>query len=83
MKTLIFASVLLLTGCASNCQKSCVFGFGPGSDAFNVVAKHYDDRDPCQSQNVKPGESMPEFCGASRGRTTIYNQYGKTVGYIK
>ena len=65
----ILSSVLILSGCASNCTHACVFGFGPGSDAFKVVAKHYDDRDPCQLQNKPEGTVRPDFCGASNGKT--------------
>ena len=63
VKTLIVCSVLALSGCASKCVSHCVFGFGPGSDAFVAVAKHYDDRDPCQKAD------KPSFCGASSGKT--------------
>ena len=59
---IILTSVLALSGCASKCTSHCVFGFGPGSDAFTAVAKHYDDRDPCQSAD------KPSFCGASSGK---------------
>jgi len=69
MKYIILLSVLILTGCASNCKEACVFGFGPGSDAFEVVAKHYDERDPCQFRGKPKDYELPRFCGASRGKT--------------
>ncbi len=59
---IILTSVLALSGCASKCVSHCVFGFGPGSDAFTAVAKHYDDMDPCQKAE------KPSFCGASNGK---------------
>ena len=67
MKYLILLSVLL-TGCASNCKEACILGFGPGSDAFEVVANHYDSRDPCQFKGKPVGYKQPNFCGASRGK---------------
>jgi len=33
---IILTSVLALSGCASKCVSHCVFGFGPGSDAFTA-----------------------------------------------
>jgi len=66
---IILTSVLALSGCASNCTSHCVFGFGPGSDAFTAVAKHYDDRDPCILAGKPEGTVRADFCGASSGKT--------------
>jgi len=51
-----------------------------------LLARYYDSRDPCQSQNynIKP----PSFCGASSARTVIYSTprgepIGAAIGYIK
>jgi hypothetical protein len=66
---IIVASVLALSGCASKCVSHCVFGFGPGSDAFTAVAKHYDDRDPCILAGKPEGTVRADFCGASNGKT--------------
>jgi hypothetical protein len=66
---IIVASVLALSGCASKCTSHCVFGFGPGSDAFTAVAKHYDDSDPCILKGKPVGTVRPDFCGASSGKT--------------
>ena len=67
MKYLILLSVFL-TGCASNCKEACIFGFGPGSDAFEAVANHYDSRDPCQFKNKPADYKQPNFCGAGKGK---------------
>jgi lysozyme len=53
MKSLLLSSVLLLTGCASNCTKACLFGIGPGNSAFDKIAKFHDDTDPCQYSGKK------------------------------
>ena len=45
------------------------------------LADYYNSKDPCQSQNN--GGVYPSFCGASSGRTTIYNQQNKPIGYVK
>ena len=66
---IILTSVLALSGCASKCVSHCVFGFGPGSDAFTAVAKHYDDRDPCILKGKPEGTVRADFCGASSGKT--------------
>jgi hypothetical protein len=65
---IILSSVLMFTGCASNCKEACILGFGPGSDAFEVVAKHYDERDACQFKGKPAGYELPRFCGASKGK---------------
>jgi hypothetical protein len=62
MKIVILLSVLLLSGCASNCTSHCVAGFGPGNGLYQAMANHYDGMDPCQKA-VKPS-----FCGASNGK---------------
>ena len=62
VKTLILSSVLVLTGCATNCTDHCVAGFGPGTKAFDVIANHYNSMDPCQSKD------MPSFCGSNKDK---------------
>ena len=68
MKTLIFASVLFLTGCASNCTRACVFGFGPGNSAFEVMGDHYNTMDPCQHYGKPDGYKLADFCFANAGK---------------
>ena len=70
MKTVIFnlLALLLLTGCAT---------------AFDTVANFYDSQDPCQTGRFSEqerqrlgrpvGYQAPNFCGATQGRTYIYN----------
>lgn len=41
------------------------------------LAKMYNANDPCQRT------PMPDWCGASKGRVTIYNTQGQAQGYIK
>ena len=65
---IILSSVLLLSGCATGCQKACVFGIGPGNSMFDAYAEHADKQDPCQFKGKEPGYTLPEFCGASRGK---------------
>lgn len=59
-----------------------------------LLARIYDNNDPCQRQNIRgstPQEraaNMPVFCGASGNRQYIYstpqNQaVGAPVGYVK
>jgi hypothetical protein len=68
MKTLILSSVLFLTGCASNCTRACVFGFGPGNSAFDTVANYHDAMDPCQLKGKEQGYTYPDFCFANAGK---------------
>lgn len=82
MKYLILLTVFL-TGCASNCKEACILGFGPGSDAFEVVANHYDSRDPCQVHNKPANYERPKFCGAGSRGQGVYNTNGQKVYVIK
>lgn len=81
MKTLLLSSVLLLTGCASQCKSHCILGFGPGNSAFEAVANHYDSRDPCQYKGKPEGYKLADFCFANRGKTVKYikDVNGKTI----
>lgn len=81
MKTLLLSSVLLLTGCASQCKSHCILGFGPGNSAFEAVANHYDSRDPCQYKGKPEGYKLADFCFANRGKTVKYikDTNGKTI----
>lgn len=65
---IILSSVLLLSGCATGCQKACVFGIGPGNPIFDAYADNSDVRDPCQYKGKEQGYKLPDFCGASRGK---------------
>ncbi len=74
MKILILSAAVLLTGCAA---------------PFEMYAHYLNTQDPCQLQNIQGSSldqkvaNMPKFCGASAGRTYIYNNRGLPVGYIK
>jgi len=85
MKLIILSSVLLLTGCASQCKSHCILGFGPGSSAFEAVANHYDSRDPCQYKGKPEGYKLADFCGANRNKQTytVKDVSGKTVYRIQ
>jgi len=72
MKTLILSSVLLLTGCASQCKSHCILGFGPGSSAFEAVANHYDSRDPCQYKGKPEGYKLADFCFANANKKVVH-----------
>jgi hypothetical protein len=77
VKFLIVSSLLLLTGCASNCTSHCVAGFGPGNSAFELMANHYNSMDPCQAKDIK---LRPSYCGASKNKTYYINKgVGNTV----
>lgn len=90
--TLLLAT-LTLTGCATGCQKACVFGFGPGNPAFDKIALIHDQQDECQTGgkdearrkalNRPEGYTAPEWCYANKRRATITNRYGQTIGYVK
>ena len=77
----ILLLTFLLTGCASNCTKACLFGIGPGNSAFDKVAKFHDDTDPCQYSGKKQNYVLPEYCFANRGKTVKYikDVNGKTI----
>lgn len=50
------------------------------------IARFYDSQDPCQDRpelNRPQGYQTPSWCGASKGRTQIYNNQGRAIGYIK
>lgn len=81
MKTILLLSVLLFTGCASQCKSHCILGFGPGSSAFEAVANHYDSRDPCQYKGKPEGYKLADFCFANRSKTVKYikDTNGKTI----
>ena len=82
MKILILSSVLLsLTGCASQCTKACVFGFGPGNSAFEMVANHYDIMDPCQYKGKPDGYKLADFCFANAGKRvySVKDTNGKVI----
>ena len=54
--TLLIASSILLTGCAS---------------PFPMVAEYYDRRDPCQSVGKGDDWKMPNFCGGNRSYSIV------------
>jgi hypothetical protein len=67
-KFLLLSTAVMLTGCAGG------------------IARFYDGQDPCQNRpelNRPPGYEPPSWCGASKGRTVIYNNQGRAIGYIK
>lgn len=74
--TIILSSVLLLSGCATGCQKACVFGFGPGNPTFDAYANYSDNQDPCQFKGKELGYTLPEFCGASTGKVVRVQKVG-------
>lgn len=76
-------AVLALSGCASGCREACIFGFGPGNAVFDRVALHYDTQDACQHTGKPAGYELPGYCGASRGRRSILDRSGHTIGYVK
>jgi hypothetical protein len=72
MKILVLASVLALTGCASQCTRSCIGGFGPGNSVFDTIANHYDTMDVCQFKGKPEGYQLPNYCTPYRGGSTLY-----------
>ena len=49
-------------------------------------ARMYDLADDCQNRpelNRPIGYKIPDWCGASKGRTYIYNNQNQRIGYIK
>ena len=85
MKSIIIASVLLLGGCASNCQTACVAGFGPGNSVFDKIANHYDTRDPCQLVGKPENYQFPNFCFYNSGKRImqVRNVNGQLVYTVK
>ena len=79
IKILILSSVLALSGCATGCQKACVFGIGPGNPMFDSYANYSDERDPCQFKGKEVGYTLPEFCGASRGKNVRITKTGSNT----
>jgi hypothetical protein len=50
------------------------------------IARMYDMADDCQTRpelNRPQGYKAPDWCGASSGRTYIYNNQSQRIGYIK
>ena len=72
----ILLAVLSLTGCATGCQRACVFGIGPGNSMFDNYAEFSDKRDPCQFKGKEPGYQLPSFCGASSGKVVHVTKVG-------
>lgn len=61
MKFVILVLMLTsLTGCATG---------------VSLLAELYDSNDPCQSRNIKPGQTYPSFCGAGSGRSYVTRDY--------
>jgi hypothetical protein len=84
MKLILSLTALLaLTGCATKCTEACLFGFGPGSDAFETVARHYDTTDACSSVGKSINYVRPYYCGTTTKSQRITDRTGRTVGYIK
>lgn len=52
-------------------------GHQPLAGKMAWFGDYWDAQDPCQRS------PMPDFCGASSGRTVIYNNSGQAVGYIR
>jgi len=79
----ILLGSLALSGCASKCTHACLFGFGPGSDAFETVANHYDTTDACKYKGKPLNYELPYYCGHTGRKARITDRYGHTLGYIK
>ena len=79
----ILLGTLALSGCASKCTHACLFGFGPGSDAFEQVARHYDTSDACQYTGKSINYELPYYCGHKSTKLRITDRNGHTIGYIK
>ena len=67
-RSLLIASTLTLSACATPPQ---------------WLANHYNANDPCQNYRQRANWNPPEWCGASSGRTYIYNTQGRVTGYVK
>lgn len=83
VKIIILLLVTLLTGCATGCQKACVFGIGPGNQFFNAYAEHADKQDPCQFKGKEQGYTLPEFCGASKGKVVRVTKVSNNSYIVK
>lgn len=68
MRLALIASTLTLSACATPPQ---------------WLANHYNASDPCQNYRQRANWQPPNWCGASAGRTYIYNNNGVRQGYIK
>lgn len=82
MKYIILLSVLLLTGCASQCTHACLFGvIGPGNKVFDAYGDHYDNMDPCQYKGKPEGYKLADFCFANRGKKVYHvkDNNGKVI----
>jgi hypothetical protein len=79
----ILLGTLALSGCASKCTHACLFGFGPSSDAFEQVARHYDTTDACQYKGKPLNYELPYYCGHKSTNYRITDRNGHTIGYIK
>lgn len=64
--------ILVLTNLLTGCAQMIV-----------AMGDNLDQADMCQARFREPGYQIPPYCGASGGRTTIYNPQGRVVGYIK
>ena len=84
MKTLIFASVLFLTGCGT-CTHSCIAGIGPGNKLFDAYGNHYDNLDPCQYKGKPEGYQLASFCFANAGKKvyTIRDTNNRIIYTVK
>jgi starvation-inducible outer membrane lipoprotein len=67
-RLLLVASTLTLSACSTPPQ---------------WLANHYNRQDPCQNYHNRQNYQYPEWCGASAGRTYIYNNRGVRQGYVK
>ena len=79
----LLLAILTLSGCATKCTHACLFGFGPGSDAFETVANHYDTTDACQYKGKPLNYEIPYYCGHTGRKTRITDRNGTTLGYIR
>lgn len=72
MRTLaVIIVALAVTGCSS---------------APKLLAEIYDQNDPCQtgSHVTRPENyQKPQWCGAARSRTVIYNRQNQPIGYLR
>jgi hypothetical protein len=86
-------ATLTLTGCASTCERACVFGMGPGNPVFNAIADRADRDDQCQTRTHSTltgarlkadGHVPPDFCKyRGRPRLDIYDRYNHRIGSIR
>lgn len=92
---LLLMSAALVSGCATQCERSCIFGFGPGNPVFNTVADSADRDDPCQTAThsrltgarLKPdGHVPPDYCryrGRSQTQYDVYDRNNRKIGEIR